>query len=153
MCLTAGCSSVKVNDISPILSGFRCDFSIENSKLSGELEVEGNGILTFSFQGDDIINGLKLQVKNEVIIVDVNGLTESYSRAEIPQASPAVYLFDALISAKQIKPQVNDNRTVIFGTSPSGKFELSIGPTGFIENILLDKNDVKIIFSNHSTIN
>ncbi len=151
-CLTAGCSNIDVDNISPILSGFQCDFSIEDSELSGSLTVQNDNAVTFEFSGNDIINGLTLQVKDNTVTVYVNGITEAYSKAEVPDSSPAVYVFDALISAKQIKPVLKNELFSISGNSNSGKFELIIGTTGFIESVTLIKTNLKINFTNHSIV-
>lgn len=145
MCFAVGCSNSDTNEISPILSGFKCDFTIENSGLSGELEVENDGNLIISFSGDDIINGLKMQVKQEAVTVDVNGITESYSREEVPENSPAFCIYDALISSKNIKPKSDGDYFKIDGDCKSGKFSIKLNSSGFISELAL--NDSSTVFS------
>lgn len=148
MCFAVGCSSSGENEISPVFSGFKCDFTIENSDLSGELEVENDGVLTLSFSGDDIINGLKMQVKQESLTVDVNGITETYSREEVPENSPAFCIYDALITSKQIKPKLNDEFFIIDGSSKSGKFSIKLNNSGFISELILNNSNTVFLFKN-----
>ena len=148
MCFAVGCSNSETNEISPILSGFKCDFTIENSELSGEIEVENDGVLTISFSGDDIINGLKMQVKQETVTVDVNGITETYSREEVPENSPAFYIYDALISSKEIKPRLNGEFFIIDGNSKSGKFSVILNSSGFIAELTLNNSGTVLLFKN-----
>lgn len=148
MCFAVGCSSSGENEISPVFSGFKCDFTIENSDLSGELEVENDGVLTISFSGDDIINGLKIQVKQESLTVDVNGITETYSRQEVTENSPAFYIYDALITSKQIKPKLNGEFFIIDGNSKSGKFSVKLNSSGFIAELTLNDSRTVLLFKN-----
>lgn len=148
MCFAVGCSNSETNEISPILSGFKCDFTIENSELSGEIEVENDGVLAISFSGDDIINGLKMQVKQETVTVDVNGITETYSREEVPENSPAFYIYDALISSKEIKPRLNGEFFIIDGNSQSGKFSVKLNSSGFIAELTLNNSGTVLLFKN-----
>ncbi len=148
MCFAVGCSNSDTNEISPILSGFKCDFTIENSELSGEIEVENDGVLTISFSGDDIINGLKMQVKQETVTVDVNGITETYSREEVPENSPAFCIYDALIASKQIKPKLNGEFFSIDGNSQSGKFFVKLNSSGFISELTLNDSGTVLLFKN-----
>ncbi len=148
MCFAAGCSNSDTNEISPILSGFKCDFTIENSELTGEIGVENDGVLTISFSGDDIINGLKLQVKQESVTVDVNGITQAYSRQEVPENSPSFYIYDALIESKEIKPKFNGEFFIIDGNSQSGKFSIKLNSSGFISELTLNDSGTVFFFKN-----
>ncbi|MBQ1183857.1 MAG: hypothetical protein IIX60_05365 [Clostridia bacterium] len=148
MCFAVGCSNSEENEISPILSGFTCEFTIESSGLSGELNVEKDGVLTICFIGDDIINGLKMQVKQESVTVDVNGITETYSRQEVPENSPAFCIYDALIASKQIKPKLSGDVFTLNGNSKSGNFSIKLNNSGFISEIALINSDTVFLLKN-----
>ena len=146
MCFAVGCSNSKGNEITPILSGFKCDFTIEGSELSGEIKVENDGVLTVSFSGDDIINGLKMQVKQEAVTVDVNGITETYSREDVPENSPAFYIYDALIASKNIKPKSDGDCFKIDGKCKCGDFSIKLSSSGFVSELSLNNSDTIFIF-------
>ena len=148
MCFAVGCSNSKGDEITPILSGFKCDFTIEGSELSGEVEVENDGVLTVSFSGDDIINGLKMQVKQEALTVDVNGITETYSREEVPENSPAFCIYDALICSKNLKPKADGDYFTIDGECKSGDFSIKLSSSGFISELSLNNSDTVFLFKN-----
>lgn len=148
MCFAVGCSNSGKNEISPILSGFKCDFTIENSELSGEIEVQNDGNLIISFSGDDIINGLKMQVKQEAVTVDVNGITETYSRQEVPEDSPAFYIYDALTASKNIKPKSDGDYFKINGDCKNGEFSVKLNSSGFISELTLNDSGTVLLFKN-----
>ncbi len=147
--LTAGCSNTKNDDITPILASFQCDFSVDNSKLYGEMKVDKDGTVTFSFSGDDLVNGLTIQVKSDTVIIEVNGVTETYSKKEVPVHSPSLYIYDSLISAKSLKPKAQADGYIITGNSQSGQFEIVLNSTGFISKIDLKDTDYIFVFDNH----
>ncbi len=148
MCFAVGCSNSKGDEITPILSGFKCDFTIENSELTGEIDVEYDGTLTISFSGDDIINGLKMQVKQESVTVDVSGITETYSREEVPEDSPAFYIYDTLIVSKNIKPKLSGDYFKIDGKCKSGDFSIKLNSSGYVSKLSLNNSDTVFILKN-----
>lgn len=147
-----GCSSAESEGVTPVLDKFKCDFSIEESELSGEIEVDENGALTILFSGDDIINGIKMQVKDETLNVDVNGVAEVYSRNEVPENSPLFYIYDALISAKQSTPTLKGDIFIIEGDCKSGPYILTLSGTGFIEKFSPVDSGLSFYFANHVSL-
>lgn len=137
-----------MSDITPITSGFECDFSIEGSDLSGELSVSRDKTLTVVFSGPDIINGTSICINGEVVKVEVQGITEKYARSTVPESSPALCIYDALISAEGITPTVKNDEIYIEGESRSGNFSAALNGTGFITEITFESCAATVIFKN-----
>ena len=152
MLFCIGCSSAGNYGITPVLDKFKCDFSVEESEISGEIEVDENGTLTILFTGGDIINGIKMQVKEETLNIDVNGISEVYSRNEMPKSSPAFYIYDALIAAKQLTPSLKNEKFIIAGDCQSGPYILTLNDTGFIEKISPIGSGLNFCLTNHVSL-
>ena len=137
-----------MSDITPITSGFECEFLVEGSDLAGEMSVSQDKILTMVFSGPDIINGTSICINGEVVTVEVQGITEKYSRSSVPKSSPALCIYDALISAESISPSVKNDIIYIEGDSQSGSFSATLNGTGFITEINLYDSATTVIFKN-----
>ena len=70
-----GCSNHTVSDVEPIVKGFKCDFSVADSDLSGELFVNNEGDLSMVFSGPDIINNVGIRVKSLTPKIIDNAIT------------------------------------------------------------------------------
>lgn len=152
-CALCGCSKSETADITPITNGFKCDFSIKDSDLSGELSVNQDGYLTVIFSGPDIINGTSISVKEEIIIIEVQGVTEQYARSTVPDDSPALYIYDALLAADGIEPEIIDDEIQISGICRSGDFTAVLSGTGFLNSITLQDTGTTLSFRNPVRIN
>ena len=141
-----------MSDITPITSGFECEFLVEGSDLAGEMSVSQDKILTMVFSGPDIINGTSICINGEVVTVEVQGITEKYSRSSVPKSSPALCIYDALISAESIAPSVKNDKIYIEGDSQSGSFSATLNGTGFITEIALNDSATTVTFKNHYMI-
>lgn len=144
-----GCSNHTVSDVEPIVKGFKCDFSVADSDLSGELFVNNEGDLSMVFSGPDIINNVGIRVKEESVIIEVQGISERYSRSEAPKDSPALHIYDALLYMKSLTPKIIDNAITVEGSSQSGGFTAILNGTGYITELRFDKIDMVFKFDNH----
>lgn len=153
MCCICGCSKDDVSDITPITKSFKCDFSIEGSDLNGELSVNSEGDLSIVFSGPDIINGTAIRIREESVIIDVQGAVERYARDTVPEDSPALYIYDALTATENLKPKVNNNKIYIDGDCLSGGFSAVLNGTGFITELTLHDTGTTVFFNNHFRIN
>ena len=144
-----GCSNHKASDIEPITRGFKCNFSVVDSDLSGELFVNAEGDLSMIFKGPDIINNVGIRVKEESVIIEVAGLSERYSRADAPNDSPALYAYDAFISMNDFTPFFENDVISVSGKSKSGGFKALINGTGYITELHFDNIDTVLNFENH----
>lgn len=138
-----------MSDVEPIVKGFKCDFSVADSDLSGELFVNNEGDLSMVFSGPDIINNIGIRVKEETVIIEVQGMSERYSRSEAPTDSPALYIYDSLISMKSLSPKITDDVITVKGSSQSGGFTAILNGTGYITELRFDKIDTVFKFDNH----
>ena len=145
-CLFCGCSNGILSDISPITKGFSCDFSIADSDLSGQLSVNIEGDLSLVFEGPDIINGIGIRVKEESIIIEVDGISERYPRNDAPPDSPALLIYDALSAAKDISPAADSDRIILKGKD----YLLTLDGYGYITKMEFDGSDTVISLSEHS---
>ncbi|MBO5747010.1 MAG: hypothetical protein J6S13_07995 [Clostridia bacterium] len=147
--ILCGCSNNEVYNISPVTSNFKCDFVIQNSKEHGELTVSESGDVTFLFQSDDSVNGLSITVKRDNIIIDVHGITEKYSRDELPDDSPILIFYESLLNASNSSPKLKGDEIIVSGETPNGTYTLLLDSSGFITQIEFDSISTKINFSNH----
>lgn len=146
-CFFCGCSNGNLSDISPITKGFLCSFSVADSDLSGNLSVNAEGDLSLVFSGPDIINGIGIRVKEESVIIEVDGISERYPRNEVPTDSPALLIYDALTTAKDFSPTTDGDRIVLKGKD----FLLTLDGYGYITEMEFDGSDTVISLSEHST--
>ncbi len=135
----------------PKTASFGCDFSINDSDLSGSISVNSEGDLSVIFNGPDIINGTAVRVKEESVILEFQGISERYSREETPPDSPAVLLYDALICARNKKPTVIDGEIAIRDSTSNNKFTITLNGMGFVTKAELD--EITFIFTNHIEMN
>lgn len=150
-CLFSGCSKHEIEEIKPKVTSFQCDFEIIDSDLSGQLSVNNEGDLSIIFKGPDIINGTAIRVKEESIIVEVQGISERYSRADTPSNSPALLLYDAFIASKTKRPNVKNSEIVVTGVANDNAFVLTLNGMGFISKA--DFENLNFIFTNHIELN
>ena len=146
-CLFCGCSNGILSDISPITKGFSCKFSIADSDLSGQLSVNLEGDLSLIFNGPDIINGIGIRVKEESVIVEVDGISERYPRNDAPPDSPALLIYDALSAAKDFSPTADGDRIILKGKDCI----LMLDGYGYITKMEFDGSDTVVYLSEHST--
>lgn len=149
-CLFCGCSNNSLTDISPITNKFSCNFSVADSDLSGQLSVNAEGDLSLVFGGPDIINGIGIRVKEESVIIEVDGVSERYARSEVPTDSPALLIYDALTVAKNFSPTADGDRIVLIGKGDSGGFSLTLDGYGYITEMNFDISDASITLTEHT---
>ncbi len=152
LCLN-GCINKYEVEIAVVSCGFKCEFGIIGSELSGEMTVNQDGKLNMVFSGPDIINGVGITVVGETVIIDVRGITERYSRNTVPKDSPATYLYDILADISTLTPQINNDEITVSGNCESGKYDAVLNGTGFIEGITLADTGLNIEFKNHIMLN
>ena len=149
-----GCSNQSKLDVTPIAKGFECDFSITDSSVSGEMSVNIEGDLSFIFSGPDIINTLSIRIKEQSVILEVQGISERYKREEVPKDSPLLLIYDALLSmpTDELDVTVSDSKTIVSGNNANGNYKATLDGTGHITEISFSKSDTVIQFSNHIDI-
>lgn len=101
------------------------------------------------FSGPDIINNVGIRVKEETVIIEVQGISERYSRSEAPTDSPALYIYDSLISMENLTPMAVDDVVMVKGSGQSGSFTAILNGTGYVTELKFDKIDTVLKLENH----
>lgn len=101
------------------------------------------------FKGPDIINNVGIRVKEESVIIEVQGISERYSRDETPKDSPALHIYDALLSMDKLKPIIKNSSVIISGKSESGNFKAILSDSGYITELHFDEISTSLSFKNH----
>ncbi len=152
MACICGCSKHGATDIKPKAFGFKCDFTVEGSDLSGEMSVNAEGDLSMVFTGPDIINGTGVRVKEDSIIVEVHGISQRYKRSDAPNDSPAILIYDALVEMKSATPVISDGEIKVFSAGNSGEFSATLDGTGHIILFSFAESDTVLHLKNHIDI-
>ncbi len=112
------------------------------------MTVDENRDLTVVFSTPEKIAGFGMTVQTDGVIIELQGITEKYSMQEIPGDSPAVKLYNALITAEGLTPSGNDGEITV----EHEDFSALLNGTGFITQISFKDTRLSMLFSNFTEI-
>ena len=149
-----GCSNKGSRNVIPITKGFNCDFLISDLSLSGEMSVNVEGDISFIFTEPENIKSLSVRIKEESIILEVQGISERFKREEVPDDSPLLLVYDALqsMSVGELDITDFDSRTFVSSNNRNGSYKAMLDATGYITELSFSKCYTAIQFTNHTNI-
>ena len=142
--LLCGCTKNETVDIVPVTKGFKSEFLITDTEISGEITVSKDYGMHLVFNSPDDIYGTSLSFDGSFVTIDVHGITEQYDKSLLPASSPITYIHSALINTARCKPTQENGRIVIKGTTEHGDFTVYLNQTGRITRIMLLKADISL---------
>lgn len=150
-----GCSKQAYNDVLPITKGFECEFEVVDSNLSGNMFINVEGELSFIFESPDIINSMAIRIKEDSVILEVHNLSERYRRDSVPNDSPLLLIYDALLSMScdALETTVSDSNILVMSSNQNGSYKATIDGNGFITKITFVESNTTFTFYNATRLN
>jgi hypothetical protein len=93
--LLCGCG--KQTEVTPVLNGFECEFSVSNSDFSGELSVLSNNTCVLKFHSPSELSGTMITVRQDTLTVDSNGYKFDFDYSNSTHYSFAIDLQKSLV--------------------------------------------------------
>lgn len=93
--LLCGCG--KQNDVTPVLNGFECEFSVSDSDFSGEISVLSNNDCVLKFHSPSELTDTIFTISQDTLTVDSNGYKFDFDYRNTTHYSFAIDLQKSLV--------------------------------------------------------